>query len=156
MVVVFALLIWSNYTLRRQHARSVAAVKSARAFAVHDSIDALPVVDLTGARGTLPFNGRTIVAIVDPRCDSCRELLGGIRPDGGTQVLSVAPLTETIAMAKATRLTAVTHALAEPPGGRIDPRTQIYPQLFVVEHGRVVRTCASVSECGTTTGPAPG
>lgn len=147
VVVVFAALIWSNTTLRRQQVRSAAAAKSARAFTVHDSLDALPVVELTGARGTFRPDRRAIVAIVDPRCESCRVLLTGIRPDSGVQVLSVAPLAETRAMAQAAGLTAVTHVLGTPLPARIESQLQIYPQLFVVENGQVVRTCASMKEC---------
>jgi hypothetical protein len=145
VVVVFVLLVWSNLSLRRQHGHAAAAVRSARAFTVHDSISALPVVELSGAAGTLPLGGRTIVAIVDPRCESCRELLARIRPDSGVQVLSVAPLAETQTMARDTGLAAVTHMLGNPQPP--DPRLQIYPQLFVVDQGHVVRTCASIVEC---------
>jgi hypothetical protein len=150
VVVVFAFLIWNNYTLRRQQTRAAAAVKSARAFTVHDSIAALPIVELNGARGTLPLDRRTIVAIVDPRCDSCRALLARIRSDSGVQIVSVAPIAETRAMAQESGLNSVTHALATPETARIDPRLQIYPQLFVVEQGHVVRTCASIDECTAT------
>lgn len=150
VVVVFAFLIWNNYTLRRQHSRAVAAVKSARAFIVHDSISALPIVELNGAPATLPLERRTIVAIVDPRCDSCRALLARIHPNSGVQVVSVAPMAETRAMAQESGLGSVTHALATPENARADPRLQIYPQLFVVDQGHVVRTCASIDECATT------
>jgi hypothetical protein len=152
VVVVFALLIWNSFTLRRQWSHAAAAAKSARAFAVHDSIDNVPIVRLTGTQDTLHFGGRTIVAIVDPRCESCRELLRGIHGDSGVQVLSVAPLPETNAMARTTGLTAVTYKLKDPAAGTADLRLQIYPQLFVVERGRVVRTCASITECGTAGG----
>jgi hypothetical protein len=147
VVVVFALLVWNNHTLRRQQTRSAAAVKSARSFAVHDSVAAIPVTDLNGAVSMLPLDRRTIVAIVDPRCESCRTLLARIRRDSGVQVLSVAPLAETRAMAEATGLITVTHALGNPAPAGNDPRLQIYPQLFVVENGQVVRTCASIDEC---------
>jgi hypothetical protein len=149
VVVVFALLIWNNFALRRQTAHAAAAFKSARAFAVHDSFGALPVTELTGARATLPIDGRIIVAIVDPQCDSCRALLADIRPDSGIQVLSVAPLPETTAMARNKRLTAITHVIETR-----DPKLQIYPQLFVVEGGKVVRTCATVAECVARGRPA--
>ena len=114
---------------------------------MHDSIEPLPVVDLTGARSTFQFDRRTVVAIIDPRCDSCRKLLAQIRPDAGVQVLSVAPLAETRAMAQSSGLTAVTHALGEPLPKRNELQLSIYPQLFVVDGGQVVRTCASVDEC---------
>ncbi|HEV7920224.1 MAG TPA: hypothetical protein VGR02_05480 [Thermoanaerobaculia bacterium] len=152
VIVVFALLVWNNYSLRRQHIRpAAAAVKSARSFVVHDSLSALPVTDLTGAARTLALSQRTIVAIVDPRCDSCRTLLAAIRPESGAQVLSVASLAETRAMAEASGLQSVTYVL----GNSTDPRLQIYPQLFVVDGGKVVRTCASMAECYPPTARAP-
>jgi hypothetical protein len=161
VVVVFALLIWNNYSLRRQQARSAAAVKSARAFAVHDSIDSLPVVEWNGSQRRLQLDRRTIVAIVDPGCDSCRHLLAELRPESGAQVFSVASLAATRAMAEARGITAVTHVLGDSGVGPLDPRLHIYPQLFVVDRGKVVRTCASIDECATTTtvvgaSPVPG
>lgn len=101
------------------------------------------MTDLAGAAQTLPLNARTIVVVVDPRCDSCRVLLTTIRPDSGAQVLSVAPLPETRTMAQTAGLNAVTRVLQS----AADRRFQIYPQLFVVEKNQVVRTCASMAEC---------
>jgi hypothetical protein len=147
VVVVFLLLIWQNYSLRRRSALSAAAAKNVRAFGVHDSIDELPVLDLAGVRTTLRFDGRTIVAIVDPGCDSCRHLLAEIRPDSGVQVLSVASVAQSRTIAEAGGLLAVTHVLSEPLPARIVPQLHVYPQLFVVENRRVVRTCASLTEC---------
>jgi len=147
VVVVFLLLIWQNYSLRRRSALSAAAVKNVRAFGVHDSIDELPVLDLAGGRTTLRFDGRTIVAIVDPGCDSCRQLLAEIHADSGVQVLSVATVAQTRTIAEAGGLTAVTHVLSEPVPARIEPQLHVYPQLFVVENHRVVRTCVSLAEC---------
>lgn len=144
---MFALLLWQNFALRRQLAHSAAAGRSARAFAVHDSIEPLPVIDLAGSRSTFQPGRRMVVAIVDPRCDSCRKLLAQIRPDSGVQVLSVAPLEETRAMAQNSGLTAVTHALGKPLPARNELQLSIYPQLFVVDGGHVVRTCASINEC---------
>jgi len=155
VVVIFALLVWNNYTLRRERAGVAAAAKSARALAVNDHVGSLPIIELTGTRSTLQLDRRTIVAVVDPRCGSCQHLLNGIRAGSGVRVLSMAPLAETIAMAQGNGLSDVTYVLQNSDAARIDPRLQIYPQLFVVERGRVVRTCVSIAECATVAAAGP-
>jgi hypothetical protein len=155
VVVVFALLIWSNFTLRRQHAHAAVAARGGRAFAVHDTLEPLPVIELSGARGTLRFDRRTLVAIVDPRCESCQQLIATMHADAGTEVLSVAPMEETKSMAQRAGLTPITHILGQPLPQRIATQLQIYPQLFVVEGNHVVRTCATMAECVTSTPSLP-
>ena len=144
VAVLFALLIWKNYTLRRQ-ARA-AAVPSVRqhAFVARDAIASIPILDLGGKPGVLDLqSGRTTIAIVDPRCDSCRELVATLRGVTTVRVLSVAPVDETRRLAEQSGLGATVSALGQP----LPPQLQIYPQLFIVDHGKVVRTCASLAEC---------
>jgi hypothetical protein len=148
-VVVFALLIWNNYTMRR-HASGHAAASMIphRGFVPKDRIATLPTVDLTGRAGTLDLrNGRTLVAVVDPRCESCRELIATMRETPGARVLSVAPLDETRTMAKQAALLAPIAMVGTGVPKSIAPQLEIYPQLFVVDRGVVVRTCATVEEC---------
>jgi hypothetical protein len=148
VVVVFLLLIWNNYTLRRQQVRAAAASKSAHGFVPKDVVGSIPTVALDGTRGTLDLRqARSIVAIVDPRCESCKDIIATLRPQPGLQVLSVAPLDETRAMATRSGLTAVTRVLGEPLPGSTGAQYHVYPQVFVVDRGFVVRTCASVAEC---------
>ena len=140
VVVVFALLIWNNYTLRRQQVRAAAAA-SRQAFVPRDVFRTLPIIDPAGKAGVLDLtNGRSVVAIVDPRCESCRELIAQV---GGTgaHVISLAPLAET-------RKRNVPAYVARAPLPReVERQLQIYPQLFVVDRGKVVRTCANLAEC---------
>lgn len=148
VVVVFLLLIWNNYTLRRQQARPAGGPAPARGFIPKDVIESVPTVALDGARGTLDLRrSRSVVAIVDPRCESCKELIATLRPQPDLHVLSVAPLPETRTMAEQSGLTSATRILGEPLPANVAAQLQNYPQLFVVDLGKVVRTCATVAEC---------
>ena len=149
VVAVFLLLIWNNYTLRRDQARLIAATPPVRGFVPKDVLPAIPTLALDGTRGTLDLGQtRATVAIVDPRCESCKELIATLSPRPDLQVLSVAPLPETRAMATQSGLTAVTRLLGEPLPGSVGSQLRVYPQIFVVDRGRVVRTCATAAECG--------
>jgi hypothetical protein len=133
-------LVWNNYTLRRQQTRAAAATKLARGFVPKDELHAIPVL---GSHAAIDLTkGRAVVAVVDPRCDSCRELVGTLRAAPDLHVISVAPPAETKQLA---------HLNARTLGGPLPPAVaaqfKIYPQLFVVDRGNVVRTCATVAEC---------
>ena len=144
VVVVFALLVWNNYTMRRQQSRAAAAVKSERAFVVRDQIGVIPAIGLDGKRRDLDFrNGRAVVALVDPRCESCREVLATLRTRPDVRILSVAPLRET----REGNVPPSTSVVVQPLSGPTGARLSIFPQVFVVDRGQVVRTCANVAEC---------
>lgn len=149
VVVMFVLLIASNYTLRRQVRASAIPAIQRHGFVPKDVVASIPTVGLDGRPGTLDLQaGRTIVAIVDPRCESCRELIATMRGAAeGIRVLSVAPPAETRTMAQEFGLASVTTGIGKPLPARVDAQLQIYPQLFVVDRGRVVRTCATLAEC---------
>lgn len=149
VVVVFALLIWNNYTLRRQQLHAAtAATASVRGFVPKDVIETLPIIALDGKHGTLDLRqSRSVIAVVDPRCESCKALIEKLRPQPGLHVLSVAPLAETRTMAEQSGLAEVTRIVGEPLPARIGVQFHVYPQVFVVDRGMVVRTCATVSEC---------
>jgi len=148
VVAVFLFLVWNNYTLRRQHASVAAAPPGARGFVPKDFLESIPTVGLDGARGTLDLRGsRSVVAIVDPRCESCREVIATLRPQPDLHVLSIAPPAETRAMAAETGLTTVTRNIGEPLPPNVGAQLHVYPQLFVVDRGMVVRTCATIAEC---------
>jgi hypothetical protein len=147
VAVVFLLLIWHNYTLRRQLARAAAASRTARGFVPNDTLASVPTLDRNGNPGSLDLeNTRTTLAIVDPRCDSCRELLRQL-PPSGVQIVSVAPVAETAALAKEVKAEAITHALGRPLPSALEAKFHINPQVFVVDRGRVVRTCVNFAEC---------
>ena len=147
-VGLFLLLIWNNFALRRQQARVAAAVSPARGFMVKDYVETIPTVDLNGRPGSLDLRGqRTIVAVIDPRCESCRELIASLRGARGVRVLSVAPPAVTRPLAERSGLAAVTSVVGQPLPKGNERQLQFFPQLFVVDRGKVVRTCASVGEC---------
>lgn len=50
-------------------------------------------------------------------------------------------------MAEQSGLTAVTRTLGDPLPANIAAQLHVYPQLFVVDRGKVVRTCATLAEC---------
>jgi len=144
VVIVFALLVWNNYTLRRQQSRAAAVTKSERAFVARDQLEVIPATGLDGRRRDLDFRkGRAVVAIVDPRCESCREVLAAARNVPDLRILSVAPLAET----RAGNVPPSTSVVVQPLPGPTGARLSIFPQLFVVDRGQVVRTCANVGEC---------
>ncbi len=146
VIVVFVLLIWNNFTLRRQQSRSAAAVKTTRGFAVLEKLGAIPAQSLDGKQNDLDLrSARGVVAIVNPSCDSCRELVASMRGVPGVHVLSVASLEETRAMVKV--LGPDTRVIPRNVGGALGSRLMVYPQLFVIDHGEIVRTCARVEEC---------
>lgn len=148
VVVVFLLLIWNNYTLRRQPVQGSAGAGPIRGFVPKDFIESIPTVALDGTRGTLDLRqSRNVVAIVDPRCESCKALIATLRPQPGLHVISVAPLAETRTMASAAGLAAITRSLGEPLPARTAAQLHNYPQVFVVDRGQVVRTCATIAEC---------
>jgi hypothetical protein len=146
VVVVFVLLIWNNFALRRQQSRSAAAAKTARGFAVREQLGAIPATTLDGKKSDLDLrNARGIVAIVNPACDSCRELVASTRGVPGVHVLSVSSPEESRAMAK--DLAPDTRVVSPSLGGALGQTLRIYPQLFVIDHGTIVRTCSRLEEC---------
>lgn len=148
VVVVFVLLIWNNYTLRRQQTRGTPETTPKRGFVPKDSIESIPTIALDGKPGTLDLRqSRSVIAVVDPRCESCKELIATLRPQPNLHVLSVAPLPETRTMATQSGLTAITRSLGEHPPTRTGTQFHVYPQVFVVDRGKVVRTCATIDEC---------
>ncbi len=146
VVVVFVLLIWNNFALRRQQGRSAAAVKSSRGFVVREQIGAIPAMTLDGRRNDLDLrNTRGIVAIVNPTCDSCRELMASARNAPDVYVLAATSPAEAGAHAK--NLGPNARLLSRDTAGTLGERLRIYPQVLVIDHGEIVRTCARLEEC---------
>lgn len=140
-MLVFVLLIWNNFTLRRQQTRAAAAVKSSRGFAVGERLGAIPATSLDGRPNDLDLRAsRGIVAIVNPGCESCRELVASMRGVSDVHVLSVVS-------PGAKDLGAGTRVIPENVTGAFGAQLKTYPQLFVIDHGEIVRTCARIAEC---------
>ncbi|HEX8411782.1 MAG TPA: hypothetical protein VF883_23240 [Thermoanaerobaculia bacterium] len=143
VAVVFALLIWNNFTLRRQVV-AAAAPAASRGFAPGDVLPTVPATALDGSRRDLDLRAvRAVVAVADPRCESCRELLASVKDLPDVRVLSVAPLADS----REGGMPATTYVVAHSLPGAIAPRFTVFPQLFVVDRGQIVRTCAKIAEC---------
>jgi hypothetical protein len=138
LVIMFALLVWNNASLRRRVSVAAAAPVSRHGFGVKDVIRTVPVKDLDGHARVLDLQtGRTVVAVVDPSCASCRDLVATMGALPSVQVLS-------LASAEATRpLAAKVRGTTSLLGDDARKEFHLYPQLFVVDHGLVVRTCAN-------------
>lgn len=139
-------MIWQNYKLRQM----VAAVPhpAPSAVTVRDRMMALPVMNLDNKSVALEFRGtRTMVAVVSPNCGSCEALLGQLPREPSTRVLSIGPLAATKAMAERYDIARQTFILTPSSPKELDRALRAYPQLFVVDRGQVVRTCATVAEC---------
>lgn len=148
VVVVFALLVWNNYTLRRHSLAAAANVTRQRAFVPKDFMKTLPTIDLQGVHGSWDFQtGRFVVAIIDPRCPSCESMIQTLRGQSDIRILSLAPLKETLELVESPGLAGATRMLGSPVPMALDPQLHMYPQLLIVDHGMVVRTCASIAEC---------
>jgi len=144
VVIVFVLLVWNNYSLRRREARVAAATRTERGFVAREQVGIIPATSLDGTRRDLDLRAtRAVVAIVDPRCDSCRELLTSVKDMPDVRVLSVAPAADS----REGGMPASTHVVAQPLPGALASRFAVFPQLFVIDRGEIVRTCARVAEC---------
>ncbi|HET8775752.1 MAG TPA: hypothetical protein VFP80_18285 [Thermoanaerobaculia bacterium] len=146
VVVVFVFLIWNNFALRRQQSRTAAAAKSSRGFVVRDQIGVIPATMIDGRRNDLDLrNSRGIIAIVNPTCESCRELVASAHNAPDVHVLAYTSPAEAAAQAK--NLGPAARYLPQNLGGALGDRLRIYPQVLVIDHGEIVRTCARLEEC---------
>ena len=148
VVVLCAVLIWQNMTMRRQVAAVASQGGRVLRFAANELFNPVPVVDMNGRRAALPLQDpRTLIAVVEPGCDSCIRVMRELRDAPGVRIVSTANLEDTRRAAESTGVTASTFVLGTPIPRGIRARFTVYPQLLVVERGRVVRTCATVAEC---------
>jgi hypothetical protein len=144
-LAVFVLLIYDNLRLRKLAAGHVPAAKPAlpRAFRAGDTITTIPATDVNGNPQRVSFAGRSLVAVIDPACDSCRRVIDALPADGGAVVLSLAP-PEVFRGSAGQGIRGTIYSI-DPL--RHDPRLSTYPQVLLVEQGRVRRTCAEPADC---------
>jgi len=86
--------------------------------------------------------GRTTLAIVEPSCDSCQATIQDAHGDPGVTLISLGPLKP--ARDPSTKVF-TTHGVALPE--TIARKVLKYPQIMLVDRGKVVRVCANLSEC---------
>ncbi|HEX9986269.1 MAG TPA: hypothetical protein VGF69_23620 [Thermoanaerobaculia bacterium] len=151
--ILFVVLAWNNFTLRRQLA--AAAVTPARSgadanFVAGDRLGRLDVLDLTGRKASLDLStGRTLVAVVNPTCKSCVQTVAELSAARlkNARVLSVASPAETSPLVTRANLAAFTSVVPPNLNGDTGRKLVHFPQVLVVDQGTVVRTCKTVAEC---------
>ncbi len=153
VILAVGVLVWSNYSLRAQvrRAQTVRPAAAMRAFAVGERLDRVPVVRADGSAQTLDLtSGRMVVAVLNPSCGTCQTTLAQLGA-----ALSVPSLIFASRDADA-GLSAVAAKFglrdrAYTVSGSVSPqfreRFVINPQIFVIDRGKIVRTCDSVAEC---------
>lgn len=134
-------LVWQNAQLRRK--ATLAMRSAATRFHAGDSLPGLQVIDLAGKPQTLRFQkGRVVVALVDPGCGSCAAVIRDLRPVATARIISVVDLAATGPLLRGTP-----NAYVSDRGDPLRRQFGKVPQIFVVEQGTVMRTCASAREC---------
>jgi hypothetical protein len=151
VAILFVVLAWNNFTLRRELAQ-VRAASPARgavsSFAPGDSLAVVQAVDLAGRPVTLDFRtSRTLVAIVNPGCKSCETTVAALKGATGARVLSVASPAETRPLMERGGIAHFAWSLPAGTPGELGRKMHHYPQTFIVDRSIVVRTCRSVEEC---------
>lgn len=145
-VVVFVLVVWQHYRLRRVVSARVA---SAGQFFVGDLLPTIPVYDLTGRQKMIDLrSGRSTIAIIEPGCDSCEKTIQDVRNAPSITVISLAPTKPTQAAAEKAGITGniyTTSGVKLPE--KIARKVLKYPQIMLVDRGTVVRICATINEC---------
>src|SRR5687768_6094975 len=103
VVVLCAALIWQNVTMRRQVAAAASQGGRVLRFATNEVFNAVPVVDMNGRRSALPLQTpRTLIAVVEPGCDSCIRVMRDLRDAPGARIVSTATLEATRRAAEST------------------------------------------------------
>jgi hypothetical protein len=151
LAIVFVALAWNNFTLRRAlaQARAESPVRGVgSSFAPGESLTVVQAVDLAGRPVTLDFRtSRTLVAVVNPGCQSCEKAVASLKGATGARVLSVASVAETRPLMERGGIAHFAYSLPADTPGELGRKMHRYPQTFIVDRGIVVRTCRSVEEC---------
>lgn len=144
LVVAFVLLVMSHRELRRQ--LKVAATHSANRISPGDQVSSLSVTDLSGKNVDLDLrNGRFVVVVVNPTCPSCSESIQAIQNVRNSYLISVSGHADDARLLGA--LSSASRTYVANPRDPLKKLLGTIPQVFVVEHGTVARTCRRVSDC---------
>jgi hypothetical protein len=153
VLMAVVVLVWSNYTLRRR-LKTPAFPPSAevRAFAVGERLTRVPVTrpDRRAAHVLDFTKRRALVVVVNPSCGTCQSIVEAVasaellEPVVFTARESAAELARGAApLGLSDRIFALDPSLPR----KFQDRFVINPQVFIVDHGKVVRTCQNVKEC---------
>lgn len=141
VVAALLFLAWQNAQLRRK--ATLLMRSAAPRFQAGDSLPALQVIDLTGKPRTLRFQeGRVVVALVDPGCGSCQEVIRGLRSVPTARIISVVDLPATEPLLRGTP-----NAYVGDPRDPLRRQFGKVPQILIVEQEKVMRTCVTAREC---------
>jgi hypothetical protein len=140
-VAALLFLVWQNAQLRRT--AKLAMRSAAPRFHAGDSLPGLQVIDLTGKPQTLRFQeGRVVVALVDPGCGTCQDVIRSLRSVSSARIISVADLAGTEPLLRGTP-----NAYVSDPRDPLRGQFGKVPQILLVEQEKVMRTCATAREC---------
>lgn len=152
-IAAICVLVWSNYTLRArvrraQHAHAEAPL---RAFAVGDRLERVQAVRPDGSPQNVDLRARrTVVAVLNPSCGTCQAALAQL---GNTSRIASVVFASRDSEAGLADLAARfglrerVFSISTAASPQFRERFVINPQIFVVDRGKVVRTCDSVAEC---------
>ncbi len=146
-IVVFCLLVWKNAELRRQLTSATGG--QSRVLTAGQRLDGLQITDLNGQRRDFkPEAERSLVIVVDPGCGSCDRVLAAVPPTVQPYVLSIGKADATKKMAERYKLLSSTFLVQPPLPATLDRAFRSSPQIVAVQRGSVMRTCATLLECG--------
>ncbi len=147
LIGLVAFMLWAHTGMKR---RVIAAERMVGGhFAAGDALAELVVLDTAYRQSTLSFqSSRVQVVLVNPSCDSCAAVARTLGGHPQTLVLTMAPPQAAKEFVERYRVANPTYAIARPLPRGVGARMGAAPQIFVIDHGRVVRTCASLTECG--------
>jgi hypothetical protein len=161
--VLLAILFIGNIALNLVQRREIERLQkalshtrlslAARRFERGDPLEALEVVDGTGARRMLSTRDGSehLIAVVDPECSSCAETaeaLRLLRPALSTAVISVGTVAATSAFAARHQLPYPAYTLSDRNFPLLRQKFESYPQVLRINGGGVVTAvCDEVKAC---------
>lgn len=149
-LVVLGLLVWKSSVLQRQ--LSEALSRQSQVLSVGQRMEQVPIIDLNGRSRQLDLrSSRNMVVVVDPSCASCGVVLSRLGSVPGVYVMSIGAPSAAKALAEKYDLVDNTFVIRPPLPDALDRGFRTFPQIVIVERGRVMRTCATLSECGVGT-----
>ncbi|HEX6095622.1 MAG TPA: hypothetical protein VF432_04795 [Thermoanaerobaculia bacterium] len=152
VLIAVVALVWSNYALRKRlKTPAFGSTAEVRAFAVGERLTRVPVTQPGRPNQVLDFtHRRALVAVVNPSCGTCQSIVEAaasnrsLEPVFFTARESAAELVRRAApLGLSDRIFALDPSLPRP----FQDRFVINPQIFIVDRGKVVRTCDNVPEC---------
>ena len=158
-LVVFAGLVYSNFSLRRQLEAALntsTAGRSAGMFAAGDTVPRFVARDRSDRAATLGgASGRDrLLVLVHPKCKYCMQLVKGIaaRPASNLTVVSIVPKHLSAEVTKAIPGSVPLYFIDQIQKSPLAPHAHGVPQILRVSpDGRVTEVCRSIESCRPST-----